>query len=276
MSDWASHVQAEFPRLGIFGETLVGSVINQAFFTGGNTVSQGFDTHLPGITDARIKDAIYEAVNDTSGWGRGVTQIYSILANDFIYKNAAQNLVFLDNHDMSRLYSLAGEDMVKYWSALSLLLTTRGIPQLYYGTELLMKNFSNPDGLVREDVPGGWKTDSLNKFTASGRTDRENEAFDFVRKLAGFRKNNTVLQTGRLMQYVPQNGLYVYFRYDAAKTVMVLFNSNDKVMQVQTSRFSARTGGFTRGADIITGTEYRLSDTIPVPAKATLVLDLGK
>lgn len=277
MADWAQKLKAEFPNLSIFGETLVNAVASQAYFTGGNTVNRGFDTHLPGITDAVIKDAIFEALNGKPGWTDGVFRLYATLAQDFLYKDATNNVVFMDNHDMSRFYSVVGEDFSKYKAGMAMLLTMRGIPQLYYGTEILMKNFSAPDGLVRSDFPGGWPADKASKFTAAGRTEKENEAFNYISKLANYRKTSLALQTGKLMQYVPQDGLYVYFRYtpENKKTVMLIFNSEDKEKNLSTARFAERVGQATSATDIITGAKLNSLQSISVPARATLVLELN-
>jgi glycosidase len=159
---------------------------------------------------------------------------------------------------------------------MAMLLTTRGIPQIYYGTEVLMKNFSNPDGLVREDFKGGWEGDKENKFTAAGRTAQEYEAFNFFRTLANYRKNNEVLQTGKLMQYVPEKGIYVYFRYNADKTVMVIVNSNDNEESVGTGRFSERMNGFTKATNVVTSESYNSIDLFKVPAKNVWVLELKR
>jgi len=277
MEKWATDVRLEYPRLSIFGETLVNSVINQAYFTGGNTVRRGFDTHLPGITDTRVKEGIYDALNGKFGWTTGVSNLYSVLADDFVYEDARRNVIFLDNHDMSRYFSMVGEDLKKYKSGLAMLLTTRGIPQLYYGTEILMKNFSNPDGLVRLDFPGGWEGDNVSKFSSGGRTAVENEAFNYVRRLARYRRDNPVLQTGRLMQYVPEDGVYCYFRYEpgGGKTVMVIVNSNSRVIELQTSRFLERTSGYTQAIDIISGERTGLS-SVHVEAVTTRIFELQR
>ncbi|MEB0250174.1 alpha-amylase family glycosyl hydrolase, partial [Mucilaginibacter sp. 5B2] len=184
MADWAKKLKAEFPHLSIFGETLVWSVANQAYFTQGNTVNRGFDTQLPGITDAQIKDAIIEALNGKEGWTDGVYRLYNIVAQDFMYQDATRNTIFLDNHDMSRFFSVVNEDITKFKSGMALLLTMRGVPQIYYGDEILMKGYSNPDGLVREDFSGGFEGDKKDKFTAEGRDSSENDAFNYVRTLA--------------------------------------------------------------------------------------------
>jgi len=276
MADWARKVKAEFPHLSIYGETLVWSVANQAYFTQGNTVNRGFNTDLPGVTDSQVKDALAEALNGKAGWTDGVNRLYLVLAQDFLYQNATRNVVFLDNHDMSRFYSVVGEDFNKYKAGMALLLTTRGIPQIYYGDEILMKGKSSPDGLVRSDFPGGWAGDKANKFTNEGRTDSERVAFNYVRTLANYRKQTPALQTGKLMQYIPEKGIYVYFRYDAAKTIMIIYNSETKEQNLSTDRFNERTAGFTRAKNVITNESISNIGSITIPGKTTLVLELNK
>ncbi|AOM77918.1 glycoside hydrolase family 13 protein [Pedobacter steynii] len=277
MRDWAVKIKAEFPTLSIFGETLVNSVAAQAAFTGGNTVSRGFDTELPGITDAVLKNAIYEALNGKSGWTDGIFRLYSTLAQDFLYQNADRNVIFMDNHDMSRFYSMINEDIYKYKSGMALLLTLRGIPQIYYGTEILMKNYSNPDGLVRSDFPGGWAKAKSDKFTAAGRSSAENEAWNFIRTLANYRKNSPALQSGKMMQYVPENGIYTYFRYlpQGGKTVMIIINTEDQAKSLETSRFEERMGQANSAINVLTNEKINSLKTISVPAKTTLVLELN-
>jgi neopullulanase len=274
MAKWAIAVRTQFPHLSIFGETNA-SNINNAFYAQGNKINRGLDTHLPGVTDVQLEGAMYNALNDSSGYG-GVYSIYNMLAQDFMYQDPSQNVVFLDNHDQSRFYSMVNENFDRYKAGLALLLTTNRIPQLYYGDEILMKNYSNPDGLVRLDFPGGWAGDATNKFIASGRTAKENEAFNYVRTLANYRKNTTALQTGKMTQYIPESNIYVYFRYDAKKTVMIIYNSNKIVSELNTSRFDERTNSFTHAVNIISGETINLSDSIKVPGKTTLVLELKK
>jgi glycosidase len=277
MADWALKVKAEFPTLSIFGETLVNSAAAQAYFTSGNTVNRGMDTNLPGITDAVMKDAIYDALNGKSGWVDGIFKLYATVAQDFLYKDVTQNVVFMDNHDMSRFYSMVKEDFNKYKSGMAMLLTLRGIPQVYYGTEILMKNYSNPDGLVRSDFPGGWKGDKSTKFSKAGRTAQENLAFDFMSKLANYRKQSAALTTGKMMQYIPENDMYIYFRYtdDNKKTVMVIVNPDSKIKDLKTERFSERILQSTTATNIITGEKISNIKNITIPASSTLVLELN-
>ncbi|MCO5936651.1 glycoside hydrolase family 13 protein [Mucilaginibacter sp. RB4R14] len=276
MADWAKKLKAEFPHLSIFGETLVWSVANQAYFTQGNTVNRGFDTQLPGITDAQIKEAITEALNGKEGWTDGVYRLYNIVAQDFMYQDVTRNTIFLDNHDMSRFFSVVNEDITKFKSGMALLLTMRGVPQIYYGDEILMKGYSNPDGLVREDFSGGFEGDKKDKFTAEGRDSSENDAFNYVRTLANYRKNTTALQTGKLMQYIPRSGIYTYFRYDTKNTVMVAYNGNDKEAVLNTGFFNERMAGFNSGTNVITKLKIGSLNQLTIPAKTTLIIELSK
>lgn len=276
MSNWALAMKAQFPKLSIFGETLVNYVPAQAFFTEGNSMRPGFDSHLPGITDAVMKDAIFEALDGKEGWVDGINRLYAIVAQDFLYKDPTKNVIFLDNHDMSRMYSVLGENFDKFKAGMGILLTMRGIPQMYYGTEILMKNFSNPDGLVREDFQGGWLQDSVNKFSEVGRNILENEAFNYVKLLANFRKSSSALQTGKLMQFVPEKGVYVYFRYNDSQTIMVIVNSHDTAQKLDTKRYAERMKGFSNAENVLTQEKINDLGLINIPPKTTLILSLKK
>lgn len=276
MAEWAKAIKAAYPTFTFFGEIWVRSGPEQAFFVQGNTVNRGFDTALPGTTDFQSLWAIGAALNEKPGWDEGAVRLYATLVQDYQYQDPMRNVVFLDNHDLSRFYSVVKENKNKYKAALAWLLTTRGIPQLYYGAEIGMKNFSSPDGLVREDFQGGWPGDKYNKFTTAGRNAEENELHDYIRKLAVYRKNNPVLKTGKLMQYIPQDNIYVYFRYNADKTVMIVLNPNEKEMTLPTARFTERTAGFSKGRDVITGSSVSLADSLRIPAETTLVLELER
>ncbi len=273
MAEWAKAITREYPKLTYFGETWVHGVPNQAYFTKGNKINQGFDTKLQGVTDFQALWGINEALNGKFGWMDGVVKLYNTFANDFVYEDPTRNVVFLDNHDLSRFYSVVKEDFNKYKSGLAWLLTTRGIPQLYYGTEILMKNFASPDGLVRDDFPGGWENDKKNKFTADGRTNKENEAFNYLKTIANYRKNNPVVQTGKMMQFIPEDGIYVYFRYNNTKTVMIIMNSNDAEKMVSTERYQERILNAKSGLDIVSNQLVDLKN-IRVPAQTTLILEL--
>ena len=260
-----------YPNIHLFGESWVGSVPNQAYFTRNNIESK-FKCNLPGGMDFQV----YNALNDMLKQNNPEVA-YQVLAQDYLYKDASRNLVFLDNHDTDRYFSVIGEDLNKFKMGVIFTLTTRGIPQLYYGTEILMKNFKNPsDAEVRRDFPGGFPGDADNKFTAGGRSKTENEVFNFVRKLANYRKQSPVLQTGKLMQFLPQNGVYAYSRYNGSQAVMVFMNSQKEDVSLNTDRFAERMTGFASARNVLTDEVISNLGMIKIPAQTALVLELRK
>jgi neopullulanase len=156
------------------------------------------------------------------------------------------------------------------------LLTCRGIPQLYYGSEVLMKGFKAPDGLVRADFPGGWKEDSKNAFTGKGLTDDEKSTQDLVRKLANFRKNSSAIKTGKMMHYTPVDGLYVYFRYDENQTIMCVMNTSNTEKEIDFQKYDERTADFTSAKNVITEEGMNTSNNTTIPAMKMWVLELNK
>ncbi len=265
----------EYPRISIFGETWVHGVPNQAYFTENTLGDVPFKSNLPGTTDFQtLFYGIQETLTKPFGWTDGVNKLYTTTAQDYMYKDPMKQVIFLDNHDLARFYSVIGEDTAKYKMALSWLLTFRGIPQLYYGAEILMTGFTNPDGWVRLDFKGGWPGDKENKFTAAGRTEKENAIFNHIRTLAQFRKKSTALQTGKLMQFVPEDGVYVYFRYNGNQTIMCIMNTQSEAKTIEGSRFLERTAGFSRGVDIPTGTTVPITGSITLRPLSMLVLEL--
>jgi glycosidase len=264
----------EYPKIHIFGESWVNNVVDQAYYTR-NKIDFPFKSNQPGGLDFVVFSAINDGLKTKSN--DGVNRFYEALAQDAVYVNPNKLVTFLDNHDTDRYLSMIGEDFDKYKIGLTWLLTTRGIPSMYYGTEILMKNFKDPsDAEVRRDFPGGFPGDKTNKFEAAGRTDRENEAFQHVRKLATYRRDTPALHSGKLMQFLPQDGTYVYFRYDDKKTIMVATNTTDKDVNLDTSRFVERMKGFTKARNILT--DQTLSDLtlIKLPAKTATVLELNR
>lgn len=266
----------QYPSIHIFGESFVNNVVDQAYYTR-NKIDFPFKSNQPGGLDFVLYTAMLDGLRQKFSWDDGVNRPYQALAQDAVYVDPNKLVTFLDNHDTDRFLSVVGDDYDKYKMGLTWLLTLRGIPCLYYGTEILMKNFRDPsDAEVRRDFPGGFPGDKQNKFTAGGRTDRENDAFNFVKKLANYRRATPALHTGRLMQYVPQNGTYVYFRYDANKTVMVATNSSDREISLDTVRFAERMNGFSSARNVLTDEKLTDLKLIKLPAKTALVLELMK
>jgi len=266
---------AEFPSLTGFGEVTSNSVAASAYFAK-NNITTHVKQNILGVTDFPLSGAMLAGMNESFGWTNGVNRLYMTLAQDLLYKDPKMNCIFLDNHDMDRVFSVIGEDYDKLKTGLTWLLTLRGIPQLYYGTEVLMKNKKDPsDGMVRLDFPGGWEGDSKNKFIATGRDGRENELFNYIKQLASYRKNSSALTTGKTMQFIPQNGSYVYFRYDKSETIMIVSNTNDKSVDIKIDRFKERTNGFSKMKNIISGAITEVMD-FSLDAKTSSVFELLK
>ena len=250
----------EYPKLTMFGETWVHGVPNQSYFVQ-NNYNLPYKSNLQAPTDFQTLWGITDAMTKDFGWTDGVNRLYTTLAQDFVYKDPTRNVIFLDNHDMARFYSVVNQNMDKYKSALSWLLTCRGIPQMYYGDELATTGTTSPnDGYVRLDFPGGWKNDPVNKFTIEGRTQTDQEIFQHLATLANFRKSSSALTTGKMMQYLPDDGLYVYFRYDNEQTIMVVMNTAKVEKKVSIDNYKERTGGFTTFKNVITKETGTLAD----------------
>lgn len=273
MNDVNSALLKEFPAINIFGEAVANSVPANAYFTKNNMVAR-FNHNEPGILDFQVCYALLAGMNEKFGWTNGVTRIYMTLAQDLLYKNPMNNCSFLDNHDMDRVFSVVDEDWTKLKMGLNWLFTIRGLPQLYYGTEVLMKNRkTNTDAVVREDFPGGWKDDQVNKFTAAGRTEQENSAFNHVSKLAKFRKNSSAIVHGKTTQFIPQNGVYVYFRYDNKQTVMVISNTGENTVKPNWADFAERAKGFNQLRDVVTAKSYNINE-FEIKPKESYVFEL--
>ena len=265
----------EYPQITLFGETWVHGVPNQSYFVQ-NNYNIPFKSNLPAATDFQTLWGIQDAMTKDFGWTDGVNRLYTTLAQDFVYKDPMRNVIFLDNHDIGRFYSVVGENMDKYKSSLSWLFTCRGIPQLYYGSELATTGFTSPsDGYVRLDFPGGFAGDTANKFELSGRTVKDHEIWRHVHALANYRKQSTAIMTGKMTQYVPEDGVYVYFRYDGKQTVMVAMNTakTDKVISFE--KYPERTMGFTQYTDVISKEKTAMKEFTLGSYKA-VVLELGR
>jgi glycosidase len=274
MDQWYRNVKLEYPDLFIFGEVWDHGPAVQAWFTYGNGINQKIKIPLESITDFQFYYAINEIVQGKQGWTEGVARLYYTLAQDFLYKDAFRNIIFLDNHDLSRFWSMCGENMNRFKTGINLLMTLRGIPVMLYGTEILMKNYANPDARVRNDFPGGWPEDKVNKFEASGRTTLEQEAFEYIRKISQFRSTCNAISAGKLLQYVPEDGVYVYFRYIESQVIMVVVNSRDKSSDVQFARYKESIGNFKIARDVVSGNEFAIPSGIKLEAGESYVFEL--
>ncbi|MBK9732760.1 MAG: cyclomaltodextrinase C-terminal domain-containing protein [Chitinophagaceae bacterium] len=266
----------EYPAISLFGETWVQGVVSQAYFVE-NNMDIPFKSNLQGATDFQTySNGIVPSLTQPFGWNEGVNRLYTTLAGDYLYKDPTRNVLFLDNHDLSRIFSVVGESVAKQKMGIKWLLTCRGIPQMYYGTEILMKGFTNPDGWVRLDFPGGWEGDKKNGFTGEGLSTDELSVQSLVKTLANFRKNSSALKTGKLMQYVPVDGLYVYFRYDDNQTIMCVMNTSAKEKEIDFNKYAERTYGFVAAKSITDDQAFMLSENQQIAPDQMWVLALTK
>jgi len=277
MNNVNAALEKEFPKVTVFGESWVNSTVANAYFTQNNMITP-FKHNAKGMLDFQTCFAMLAGMNEQPGWLNGVGKLYGTLSQDVLYKEPMNNCIFLDNHDMDRVFSVIDEDWKKMKMGFNWLMTLRGIPQLYYGTEVLMKNKKvNTDATVREDFPGGWPDDKEkdNRFTKKGRSDKQDEAFEYVSALGKFRKNSSAITTGKTMQFVPKDGLYIYFRYDTKQTVMVITNGGDKTVKPDWSAYAERIRGFSQVRNVVTG-KIRSLGGLEIDPKESFVFELLK
>lgn len=253
MADLNKALRDEFPNFFLFGETWVQSAPVQAYFTE-QFKNTPFNSYLNGVTDFQLYFALTKGLNENFGWEEGLRRIQMTLAQDFIYSQPSSNVTFLDNHDLSRFYSVINKDYKKWQAGLGMLMTLRGIPCVYYGTEYLFAGYTNPDDLVRQEFNGGWSGDSKNFFTQSNISSQEKDAFAFYQSLAQFRQQSK-LGAMKLKQFVPEDNVYVYFRYDDKDMYMVIVNLGTE-RTIRLDRFNEMLNGKTKITNVLDGGSY--------------------
>lgn len=231
MSQWCKEVLDEYPYFNIVGETWLNSNVLVSYWQKDSKLAAPLNSNLPTVMDFPLQALINQAFDEETGeWGGGLYKLYDYQTQDLVYANPMNLLTFLDNHDTSRFAQTdeMAKNLKRYKQAMVFLLTTRGIPQIYYGTEILMTGDKGKgDGDLRKDFPGGWQGDTRNCFAKNGRTALENEAFEFTRQLLNWRKGNQVIGKGSLKHYSIQNGVYVYQREFNGKSVVIIMNGTD-------------------------------------------------
>jgi len=274
MAQWAGKVMNEYPNFSIVGEVWMGQPAFVAPWESTPAIETGYSSNLNYVFDFPMYDAFKVAFNEKSSWSAGLIKLYDVLSHDFLYGEEVNIVTFADNHDGNRLFTNLKENLASQKMAMTFLLTTRGVPQIYYGTEILMTgDDSKGHGRMRKDFPGGWANDEANKFEASGRTDAENEIFDHISKLANWRINNKVMQNGKLKHFIPEKNLYVYFRYDDSNLVMVILNNSDNPRTINSARYAEILQGIESGKNILDDKNYTLNE-MEIPAKDSFVLKL--
>ena len=275
MARWAKAVTDEYPQFGIVGEVwLQNSIPATAYWQKGIKNIDGYDSNLPSVTDFPFCFAVPKALSEGAGWDTGMSRLYELLSQDFLYPNPNHNLTFLDNHDMTRFYRAVGMDLNKFKMGLTFLFTTRGIPQIYYGTEVLMDGDGSVHPQVRMDYPGGWAGDSLDYFEGKGLTSNQIEATNFLKKILNWRKSKPVIHNGTLKHFIPENNVYVYFRTLNREVVMVIINANDTETSLTTTRFEEVMKGKTKFKNVMTDEVGDNLQTIKIQANTAMVLEL--
>lgn len=275
MAHWTCEVMAEYPNFNITGEEWSVNPAIVAHWQKGKVNPNGYTSCLPSVLDFPIQYSLVEALNQEETWGTGWIKLYEMLANDFLYADPYNLVIFPDNHDMSRFYTQVNEDFELYKLGMTYMFTTRGIPQIYYGTEILMKNPESDDhGIIRSDYPGGWDGDAINAFTGKGLSDKQKAAQAFTKKLLNWRKGAKVIHHGKMLHFAPENGVYVYFRFNEDQKVMVILNKNKEEQNIDVTRFAEILKGETKGKDVISGQEISLNNSFTAPARQAMILEL--
>ena len=273
MSEWTCALMAEYPNFNIVGEEWHLNPAIVAHWQKGKENPNGHTSCLPSLMDFPLQFSVTEGLNEKETSFSGLVKTYEMLANDFLYADPMNLVVFPDNHDMMRFYSQVNEDVDLFKLGITYFLTVRGIPQIYYGTEILMAS-DGDHGIVRSDFPGGWAGDKVNGFTGEGLTNEQKEAQLFFKILLNWRKGNEVVHNGKLMHFRPQDGVYVIFRYNENGKVMVILNKSNKEVELDTARFGEVLGDASKGREILTGKAVSLSGSFKVPGMTPMVIEV--
>lgn len=276
MSQWCKEVLDEYPYFNIVGETWLNSNVLVSYWQKDSRLAAPLNSNLPTVMDFPLQALMNQAFDEeTSEWGGGLYKLYDYQTQDLVYANPMNLLTFLDNHDTSRFAQTdeMAKNLKRYKQAMVFLLTTRGIPQIYYGTEILMTGDKGKgDGDLRKDFPGGWQGDTRNCFAKNGRTALENEAFEFTRQLLNWRKGNQVIGKGSLKHYSIQNGVYVYQREFNGKSVVIIMNGTDDSKELDLAPYQEILPR-ENALDVLTGKNVNLSGKLCLDGRENLILN---
>lgn len=275
LSRWAKTIMDEYPHFNIVGEEWSPNPAVVAHWQRGKVNASGHVPHMPSVMDFPIHETLREVLHEEESWDKGWVRLYEMLANDFVYADPSNLVIFPENHDTSRLYSYLNEDVDLFKTAMVYMATMRGIPQFYYGSEVLMTSpRERDDGAVRADMPGGWQGDTKNAFTGKGLTVQERDMQEYVKTLLTWRKKSAVIHHGKLQHFSPADGFYVYIRYLDNKAVLVVLNKNaqEKVLDLQP--YQTFVAGKKSARNVLTGKKIALGKPIVMPAKTSLIIEL--
>ncbi|MCG9794094.1 glycoside hydrolase family 13 protein [Flavobacterium algicola] len=279
MVKWTKAIMTEYPNFNMVGEITQRNHGILSYWQKDSKTGEiyNFNSNLPSLMDFSLCDALQLAFNDDDGmWDKGMTRIYDSLTFDFLYPNVHNLLIFAENHDSKRLNHCYELDLQKYKLAMVVLATVRGIPQLYYGSEVGMAGdqYFMGDADIRQDFPGGWVGDASNAFYAEGRTEDQKAYFEFTSQLFQWRKTKAAIHFGKTTHYIPEDNIYVYFRYNNEDSIMVIINNKTEMGTVRTIRFKENIEKFTTGLSVFTNEEIELINDISIEGKSFLILEL--
>ncbi|WP_077406981.1 glycoside hydrolase family 13 protein [Microbulbifer agarilyticus] len=267
LTDWSARLMREYPKLNIVGEEWTRQAALVAYWQAGNKNRNGYVSHVPSMMDFPLLYGLRDGLEKPETWSTGLVTLYESLANDVLYPDPNNLVILAGNHDMSRMYSQLDEDMGKFRMAVAYIATMRGIPQFYYGDEILAKSPKHrDDGVVRSDFPGGWAGDKINAFTGKKLSRKQREAQQYVRTLFNWRKQKDVIHSGKLKHFAPIDGLYVYFRYDENETVMVAINKSDRARELPVAHMAEVLGDKATATDITSGESQSLQELVLAPS----------
>ncbi len=279
IAKWTKNIMDEYPNFNIVGEVWMHDQAQIAFWQKDSKIGaiQSYNSNLPSVMDFTLHDAIVNVFNEEHpSWNDGMIKVYENFVNDFLYPDINNIMVFAENHDTQRIHKLYNNDVNKYKLAMTLLATIRGIPQIYYGSEIGMTGDKKVgDGDIRRDFPGGWKDDANNAFTKDGRTEKQQELFGFTSKLFNWRKGKPVIHHGKTTHYLPENNVYVYFRYNENEKVMIVLNNSPKEQVLKLNRFAESIQKSVSGYEVLSGNKIDFSkETITIPTKYPMIIEL--
>ncbi|WP_423811273.1 glycoside hydrolase family 13 protein [Pseudoalteromonas nigrifaciens] len=274
LADWTKAIMTEYPDFNIVGEEWTSNPAIASYWQAGKVNNDGYTSSLPSVMDFSLQEALIQALNEDESWNTGWVKVYQSIANDFLYPNPDNLLVFADNHDMSRVYTELKQDLAKTKMAMTLLLTTRGIAQMYYGTEVLLDNTgSNDHGDIRIDFPGGFAGQTVNAFTGKGLTNAQRDMHQTLRTLLNFRKQSAALGYGKLTHFSPQQGIYSYARIADEQIVLVFLNKNKQAKNWSLEYMQEVLKLHTTATNLFTKQQINLTDAITLaPMSATVLV----
>jgi len=279
MAKWAKAITDEYPKFNIVGETWLNTAGHIAVWQKDSKIGEAvnYNSNLPSVMDFMLYGDLPKALKEKDGWDTGMNRLYNTMSSDFLYPDINNVMVFFENHDTERWNEIFNADPKSYKMAMSVISTIRGIPQIYYGTEIGMRGDKNKggDADIRRDFPGGWKSDKQNAFNPATQTPEQKEFYQYTQKLLNWRKGKEVIHTGKTKNFVPQNNVFVYFRYNDKETVMVVVNNNDKEEVLDLKRFSESIKSSTSGKEIISDKEISLQNSLNIPAKTSMIIELN-